>query len=665
MTAAAVGALAGALWALDYGFVPWVAVAWIALHAVLGALIGTATRFPPRPRMRVPTRAVESLAVVGALALAPALLAQLARSSPISIRVQLALLGASWAASIVLARGAAWGGRLACAFWALCLGLGLVAARSPGNRILPMHPTLAQNAQPTKVQRLAVIGLDGADWRVIEPLIARGELPNLAALRARGSWAVLHSIEPTYSPVVWTSIFSGKRPEKHGITDWYTSQAGNRKAAVLWDIVGASGGESVVVNVPGSWPPRKVRGVLVAGFPLPSAVETPGMPLGQHVGMVLQGRIPPAGEHAAEMPGVPVLRLRLDRDGARVAAVPTSVANPRTTSGLSHVAVRYLGEGHHLAVRSQSVRVEVGPPASDGGAEQVKILGHAVDLRPGEWSSWLHTRLLGIPVQFRLRRLEGDSLFLTPFFEDPSRPYHRFVSDSASRKALVAENPYVVEGIGWMATVDPAMREPFAEEEQALTRSRVRAVRVLLRTVPDWRLLAVVYTITDRMSHAFWRFYDPASFPPIDPVELRANASRVEDAYREADRALGKTLEHVGPETTVVVLSDHGFTADPPNGSGTHRKEGIFVAAGPGIRPRKEPLDLTILDVTPTLLAALGLPVPEDMDGRARLDVLDGVPTPTRIASYELKRPTATAEQTPTRIDASTEEQLRSLGYIR
>jgi hypothetical protein len=72
-------------------------------------------------------------------------------------------------------------------------------------------------------QRLLVVGIDGAAWPFIEKLVARGEMPALAALRDRGAWGPLATIRPTASPVIWTTIFTGLRPEKHGI-DGFTKK---------------------------------------------------------------------------------------------------------------------------------------------------------------------------------------------------------------------------------------------------------------------------------------------------------------------------------------------------------------------------------------------------------------------------------------------------------
>src|SRR5512134_226449 len=94
-------------------------------------------------------------------------------------------------------------------------------------------------------EELWLIGLDGADWDLLEPMIAAGELPHLAALRAEGAYGRLRSDEPMLSPILWTSIATGKTADLHGVT-WFMSDAPdgskvpvgshNRWVRALWTI---------------------------------------------------------------------------------------------------------------------------------------------------------------------------------------------------------------------------------------------------------------------------------------------------------------------------------------------------------------------------------------------------------------------------------------------
>jgi hypothetical protein len=125
--------------------------------------------------------------------------------------------------------------------------------------------------------RVYVLGLDGATWDIIDPLIEQGKLPAFQALKEQGSWARLRTFDPTLSAVVWTSIATGKGMLKHGIIDWtfvnkqkiqvpYSSSG--KKVPSIWEMMDEHGLKSVVLNWFVTYPPDAVSGVVVSdSFP--------------------------------------------------------------------------------------------------------------------------------------------------------------------------------------------------------------------------------------------------------------------------------------------------------------------------------------------------------------------------------------------------------------
>src|SRR6266540_6676589 len=118
-------------------------------------------------------------------------------------------------------------------------------------------------AQPgcsrSKPSRVMVVGLDGMDPRTVDLLMSEGKLPNFARLRQHGAYAPLVSAEPLLSPVVWTTIATGKGPDQHRIGHFVAvNEKGDqlpvtsrmRKVKALWNILSDSG------------PPRRGRGVV-------------------------------------------------------------------------------------------------------------------------------------------------------------------------------------------------------------------------------------------------------------------------------------------------------------------------------------------------------------------------------------------------------------------
>src|SRR4030042_3844192 len=129
----------------------------------------------------------------------------------------------------------------------------------------------------TRAPRVYVIGLDGATWDIIDPLIAQGKLPVFKARKKDGAWARRRTFAPTLSAVVWTSIATGKTMIKHGIVDWtfvnkhglqvpYSGSA--KRVPSIWEMMDEHGLRSVVLNWFVTYPPDEVSGVMVSdSFP--------------------------------------------------------------------------------------------------------------------------------------------------------------------------------------------------------------------------------------------------------------------------------------------------------------------------------------------------------------------------------------------------------------
>ncbi len=142
-------------------------------------------------------------------------------------------------------------------------------------------------------RRLMVIGIDGLEWDVMAPLLESGRLPTFARLMREGSWGELVSLEILESPVIWTSIATGKTPDKHGITGFAKRNTGGtdvpltsnvRRVDAVWDILGDRDRTVGVTGWLATWPATPVNGYLVTshfnygagpGGDVPEAVTYP------------------------------------------------------------------------------------------------------------------------------------------------------------------------------------------------------------------------------------------------------------------------------------------------------------------------------------------------------------------------------------------------------
>jgi len=131
--------------------------------------------------------------------------------------------------------------------------------------------------------KVIVIGLDGATFDLIDKFLEDGYLPTLKRLINMGVRAKARSTIPPVSTSAWASIITGVNPGKHGLFDFSKRKAHSYsvrpvfstdvKVKTLWKILGEYGYKTIVVKVPGTYPPEKINGVLISGFPTPEEKE--------------------------------------------------------------------------------------------------------------------------------------------------------------------------------------------------------------------------------------------------------------------------------------------------------------------------------------------------------------------------------------------------------
>ena len=415
---------------------------------------------------------------------------------------------------------------------------------------------LACSPPDTERRRVLLLGLDGATFALAGPMMKAGKLPNLARLATEGSVGPLTSSMPLLSPRVWTTIATGKRPEKHGIEDWvYRDEEGrvhiyeslDRRGAALWNIVSDAGLRVVTVGWLMTYPPEVVNGVVVTDHALPKEGD----------------RRRSFGKRMAKAK----FKRELDGDG--------------TTSS----PVIYPPEWHDKLWPTVTTRSPFGEP-------------------------------------------------------DPCAP-----DESLKGVAIVPE-------IAFFCSIDQ------------------RAVKLALQLEQeaDPDVMMVLLTGIDRLSHSLWGTLRPETAAGLDEAKRRAGARFLRRYYELSDQLVGRLLERYGPKDLVLVVSDHGFEHTPGKGihpwGGTHdtkrAQHGIFFARGPGVPVGARAPAITIRDITPTILAWLGLPIAEDMDGAPATFLGEEFETVASYDGIEIER----VGETGSEAEPEILRQLEALGYI-
>lgn len=142
---------------------------------------------------------------------------------------------------------------------------------------------------PSEDTPVLFIGLDGADWQLLDPYLRNGTMPNLAALAQEGRTGVLTTIQPPLSPLVWTTMMTGASPLEHGVLDFTRRNPRTgaeepitreeRRVPAVWNLADLEGRTSAVFGMWATWPAEPVNGLLVADrfFSFTSKDRPPGI----------------------------------------------------------------------------------------------------------------------------------------------------------------------------------------------------------------------------------------------------------------------------------------------------------------------------------------------------------------------------------------------------
>jgi Type I phosphodiesterase / nucleotide pyrophosphatase len=206
-----------------------------------------------------PVRALELLwaaftgfvAFFGTLALLPPFLGVFSNSETIRYGGALVLAGALSALGVLTARSVAH--RFRFWIWPLLLALPVAAV---------LAGATDWGRGKGQGSRVLVLAAPGLSWNVAEDMIERGDMPNFAALRARGAWGELQSVSQPLTPMVWTTIATGKTSAEHGVVG-FSSTAEDVKSLRIWDIFQQRGWTVGLFGWPVTWPPEEVSGFMV------------------------------------------------------------------------------------------------------------------------------------------------------------------------------------------------------------------------------------------------------------------------------------------------------------------------------------------------------------------------------------------------------------------
>jgi predicted AlkP superfamily phosphohydrolase/phosphomutase len=531
-----------------------------------------------------------------------------------------------------------------------------------------------------------IVGLDGATFDVLRPLIDAGDLPVLGGLVAAGAHGILESVIPPITPTAWSSFLTGKEPGKHGIYDFHVFDPRLRRTSFItsralredtvWELLTRAGRRVAVVNLPMMFPPRAGSGTVVSGFDTPSTSAPFTHPLELR------------DEILARYP-----------DYRFVATPPPDDENmvrPGSLEAFASCAERSIdqraGVAQELLARGPWDAFMLHVQDTDALQHRVWRFLAQPDRYPEQWERLRRVyRRLDTHLGTLLAARAPDALTLV-LSDHGFGPYVGCVYPNV----LLERWGY----LAWRGRTRTRLARSIRKRLAALGLQRATPTRnaswiarsrarTLERAVPlRWRRTRAYVPISDIYGQLFLNLrgrepdgiVEPGAASAALREEIRARLLAERDPQTGlpvfADVARGEEVyrdDTLGRRPDLVLIPAPGLAVSRGLNlrrwldryallSGTHRPEGILIASGEGIRPGPLSRPARITDLAPTILAACGLPVPDDMDGRVLTELFE-IPPEVRTTAGTGARAGDDAVLTDEE-EAQVGDRLRALGYL-
>jgi predicted AlkP superfamily phosphohydrolase/phosphomutase len=536
-----------------------------------------------------------------------------------------------------------------------------------------------------------IIGLDGATFDVIEPWVAAGHLPSIGRLMRDGVWGPLQSTIHPLTPTAWTTFATGCSPGRHGVYDFALFPAGSyqpvltdashSRMASLFQLLSEAGKRVAAYNIPWTYPPEPVNGVMIAGFGAPRFDRRLAYPSAAFD--ELQARvdrvsfeIPPRNDRGVIVEAV---EAQIEQVG-EMARYLLEAERPdlaccvfMATDQVGHVAwarreaTRATGERipDVLLHTYQRVDAQIGQLLEASGEDTTVILmsDHGFGDRRGV------VDLVGALHEEGIVAYEGRAPVASVRVRRHGRAGGMLGMLEAGLKAILPQGLRGRIRRSMTPTIDFARTKAWVWGRYPKLRFNVRGREPQGVVEPGAELEALREATCDCLR----RITDPADRQPVIERIWRGEEIYPGAPVDDPPDLVAATRGFAYISRDVVTAGTRAFLTDEARQAvgwrheegGIHRMNGILVAHGPGFRRGERIEGAGLADVAPTVLHLLGVPIPRTMDGKVLSDALaeDARREPVFTDRLSPPQPRCATELTDADLEQVT-ERLHDLGYV-
>ena len=568
-----------------------------------------------------------------------------------------------------------------------------------------MSPTNDKNSH----RRVMLIGFDGATLDLIQPWVQSGILPNFARLMAEGACGPLESTIPPVTPAAWGTLATGVNPGKHGVYDFFARRLGSydtyvvnardRHGPTLWGLLGQAGYRVTVLNVPATYPPDPVNGSMVSGLLTPNGAKDAAFP--PELLPELERAVPGFQFHPPGIfsKGAEVEFVQSVLDWDKMTLDATKYLMQRQpwdflftvfigTDIISHWMWREMvSEGASVQTSDPAAREKLAHAIENVYRQADEILGKMLEMAGedtfvmvvsdhgfGSLDYYLHLnawlvengylqfkRTPGVLLKYLAYRLGLTPLNILETLRKSrlAGPVQQTAGNHNQALRRVIKHVFLsLDDIDWSRTTvytrgyaGPLFVNLKGREPQGIVEPGEQFEQVLKRLEADVR----------KLKH------------PMTGEPFVSQILRTEDVYSgpyvksAPDFGFGMNDLSIQPFGVHDFASNRWFEPTPDR-TGTHRMNGIFFVKGPGIEPGTRVQGASLMDVAPTVLALMDVPIPTTMDGHVLSTPMGSVlRRGLRARFVEEETPVAAVVGGPVLSEEDEKiirERLEALGYF-
>lgn len=522
-----------------------------------------------------------------------------------------------------------------------------------------------------------VLGLDGATWDVLDPLIEDGHLPNIRALKEEGYAGDLESTYPPITAPAWLSMATGQNPGKTGVFyflnrtnpdsfDFEPMGVNDFRGQSFWDVLDGQGVSSGIFNFPMLQPPYEIDGFMISGFGADADEQlTAPASLRSELDEITGGyevKVPYADQRYAGRPSklADDLHGLLDKQDAAMEHLLTE-KSPDVFFGV----VSVIDWAQHYFWRYQDATHVLHEPGHDEVLTALfqrvdEVVGRVADVAAEEDATLLLVSDHGFgPV--------NGTFYVNEWLEREG--FRVPIADSPLSKLRSTYFPYLRRALEPIVGRIPLLRDVAARAGRSFRATPLESLdteKSVAFAAKQGLTSGLIYMVSE------------------DPVDRDA----VVDALRETCSEQGLSVDVVFPDDLYhgprldcgpdVIFEIEGleyaidprystgeevFEQRPPASarSGGHRHDGIYLVSGPNVKVETGP-SRSLLDIAPTILALASSPIPEEMDGSPMTDAFsDPNATTNRAPLSTLRKDT---DRTGRDDADAVRDRLEDLGYL-